>query len=102
MKNFSRFSVGSQKRSSEKEEPDVAGFLFEAVEFENPNASSNPAKLARRKKRAEAFVKNAFDACPTFAKPAQLKLTKVFNFEECSEIISVLEGDVESNFSTLK
>ena len=90
--------MGSQIRSSKKEEPDVAGFLLEAVGFENPNASSNPAKLCRRKKRADALLNNTFKTCPTVAKPAQIKLTKVFNFQECGEIISALEGDFDKIF----
>jgi hypothetical protein len=90
--------VGSQKRSSKKEEPVVAGFLAEAVGFKNPNALSKPVKLSRRKKKAEALLNNTLNTCPTFAKPDQIKLTKVFNFQECHEIISVLEGDFESVF----
>jgi len=30
-------------------------------------------------------------ACPSFAKPDEIKLTKVFSFQECDQIISVLE-----------
>ena len=90
--------MGSQKRSSKKEERDVDGFIAEAVGFKNPNALPKPVKLSRRKKKAEALLNNTFKTCPTFAKPDQIKLTKVFNFQECSEIISVLEGNFESVF----
>ncbi|CBY14043.1 unnamed protein product [Oikopleura dioica] len=84
-------SVGSQKRSTKKEEPVAADSLSEA--FKNRNALSKPMRfLAKRKKKVEALFNDGIkNACPTFEKPEEIKFTKVFTFEECDQIISVLE-----------
>ncbi|CBY39887.1 unnamed protein product [Oikopleura dioica] len=86
------YLCGISKRSSKKEEPAATYSLPEA--FKDPNALSNAlsVRLAKRKKKAEALLNNTIkSACPTFAKPDEIKLTKVFSFEECDQIISVLE-----------
>ena len=85
--------MGSQKRSSKKEEAATADLVAESSGFKNPNALPNLMRPSRRKQKAEALLNNTIKtACHSFAKPEKIKLTKLFNFQECDEIISALES----------
>ena len=85
---------------------DVADYLVNAIGINYPNALSNPTKLSRNKKRVDEFINDAFKACPTFSKPAQVKTTKILSYQECDIIISGLEGnlnvilDTKNHFKT--
>ena len=85
--------MGSQKRSSKKEEAATADLVTESTGFKNPNEFSHLLRPSRRKEKAEALLNNTIKtACQSFAKPEKIKLTKLFNFQECDEIISALES----------